>query len=50
MSKALAAISNLHGHVMFEEIAISKVSDRTGKAVLHNVVKHTVPNSILFTH
>jgi hypothetical protein len=30
MSKALAVMSYLHGHVMFEEIATSKVSNRTG--------------------
>jgi hypothetical protein len=34
---------------MFEEIAALKVSNRTGKAVLHKVVKYVVPNSILFT-
>jgi hypothetical protein len=50
MSKDLAAMSNLHGHVMFEETAILKESNRTGKVVLHIVVKHTIANSILFTH
>jgi hypothetical protein len=49
MSKALAVMSYLNGLVMFEEMATLKVSNRTGKAVLYNVVKHTIPNSILFT-